>query len=151
CSLFWGLRRDQKEAVWQAGFPAWRDAVLRLCPLAEELFIAVRDFGQVAFTTYQHVGVSRWYDGRGGVVGDAAHAMSPHLGQGMNLALIDAYELARAVVGARDPGVAFARYAQARRAQLRFYALVTYLMSPFFQSRGAVKGWGRDLVLPWMT
>jgi 2-polyprenyl-6-methoxyphenol hydroxylase-like FAD-dependent oxidoreductase len=151
CSLFWSLRRDQQPEVWNAGFPRWRDAVLRLCPLAEELFTTVRGFDQVTFTTYQHAWMARWHDGRLLFLGDAAHAMSPHLGQGVNLALIDALELTRAIGGAATPEQAFARYSAARRSQLRYYGAITFLLTPFFQSGGWIKGWGRDVALPLMT
>ena len=46
---------------------------------------------------------------------------------------------------------AFRRYVRQRAKQLRFYAVVTFLLTPFFQSSGWVKGWGRDFALPLMT
>jgi 2-polyprenyl-6-methoxyphenol hydroxylase-like FAD-dependent oxidoreductase len=151
CCLFGSLRCDQKDVVWNRGFAAWRDDIVRLCPPAEELFTEVRDFGQVAFTTYQHVWMDRCHDAGAVFLGDAAHAMSPHLGQGINLALMDAYRLAEAVAETAAPRDAFRAYVRKRRDHLRYYSVVTFLLTPFFQSNGFIKGWGRDLALPLMT
>jgi 2-polyprenyl-6-methoxyphenol hydroxylase-like FAD-dependent oxidoreductase len=74
--------------------------------------------------------------------------MSPHLGQGINLALLDAWQLARSLERSVCPRTAFAHYARARRVSLDYYATITYLLSPFFQSDWSVLGWGRDWVLP---
>jgi 2-polyprenyl-6-methoxyphenol hydroxylase-like FAD-dependent oxidoreductase len=150
CSLFWSLRKDAKDAVWKAGFPAWRAQVLELCPQAEELFERLTSFQQVAFTTYQHVWMHSWYNEQVLFLGDAAHAMSPHLGQGINLALLDAYRFSELLPQARTPLQAFRRYTEDRRDHLRYYATVTLLLTPFFQSSGWLLGLGRDLVLPWL-
>lgn len=150
CSLFWSLHRGAKETLFQKGFEAWRRHVLDLCPLAEELFESVRGFDQVPFTTYQHVWMSRWHTDHCCYLGDAAHAMSPHLGQGINLALIDAFVFAKALAQAPDYRQAFRAYSRARARHLRYYAAVTFLLTPFFQSGGFIKGLGRDLALPLM-
>src|SRR5262245_57353058 len=102
CSLFWSLHRARKPLVWSRGFAAWKDEVLRLCPLAEELFATVTGFDQTVFTTYQHVWMPRWFDHHALFLGDAAHAMSPHLGQGVNLALLDAYHFVKVLQESRD-------------------------------------------------
>jgi len=150
CSLFWSLRRREHKAVLDRGFDAWKAHVIGLCPPAEELFQSITGFHQVAFTTYQHVWMRRWHDRHVLFLGDAAHAMSPHLGQGVNLALLDAYCFADCLARAPDHRQAFRMHANARRRHVRYYAAVTALLTPFFQSSGFIKGLGRDAVLPLM-
>ncbi len=151
CSLFWSLHHDEKDALWNGGFAAWKDEVTRTCPEAGELLAPFADEKHIFYTAYQHVWMKAWHDGHVLYLGDAAHAMSPHLGQGINLALLDAYLFARTLAGAADFQQAFRRHVRLRLRHLRFYATVTFLLTPFFQSRGFIKGWGRDLFLPLMT
>ncbi|WP_182481203.1 FAD-dependent monooxygenase [Nocardioides immobilis] len=61
----------------------------------------------------------RWTDGRVVVIGDAAHAMRPHLGQGGCQALIDAAVLARLLRQADSPAAAFTAFEKMRRAPAR--------------------------------
>jgi 2-polyprenyl-6-methoxyphenol hydroxylase-like FAD-dependent oxidoreductase len=150
CSLFWLLHRRDKEAVLRGGIAAWKEQVVRLCPLAEELFDGLNDFSRAVYTTYHHVWMPRGHDRRVLFLGDSGHAMSPHLGQGVNLALIDAAVFADCLARARDHREAFRAFARRRAAHLRFFRWVTFLLTPFFQGGGRVLGWGRDLALPRM-
>lgn len=151
CSLFWGLHRDDKELLWSTGFPAWKNQVVQLCPQAEELLGHLSSFDAIRFTSYQHVVMRRWYDRHTIFIGDAAHAMSPHLGQGVNLALLDAWFFVQALENSGDFHEACRQYSRRRARHLRYYAAVTFLLSPFFQSSGLLKGWGRDVALPLMV
>ena len=62
--------------------------------------------------------LDRWYlDGRALLLGDAAHAVVPFHGQGMNAGFEDAAELAALMaMHAADPGVVFGEFEQRRKA-----------------------------------
>ncbi len=58
----------------------------------------------------------RWSEGRVALVGDAAHAVSPHSGQGASMALEDAIVIAKQLAAQpADPAAAFATYESERR------------------------------------
>jgi len=59
-----------------------------------------------------------WHRGRICLLGDAAHATSPHAGQGASLAMEDALVLAACLRGAADPQSGFAAYESRRRARV---------------------------------
>jgi 2-polyprenyl-6-methoxyphenol hydroxylase-like FAD-dependent oxidoreductase len=150
CSLFWSVERGKKEALYASDFGQWKSEVHATMPEADELLNGLRSFDDTRFTTYCRVHMRRWHTDRFLLLGDAAHAMSPHLGQGINLALLDGLAVAHALsVSAKLPD-GFALYTRLRRRHTDFYAMITSLLSPFFQSGGRIKGWGRDLALPVM-
>jgi len=94
------------------------------------------------------VSLPRWHRGRLVLLGDAAHALSPQLGKGANLALMDAAALADAA--------SLAEFEAARRAQARFYAFGARALNAVFQSDWDVMAWPRDALmapvsrLPWV-
>jgi 2-polyprenyl-6-methoxyphenol hydroxylase-like FAD-dependent oxidoreductase len=94
-----------------------------------------------------------WHRGPVAIIGDAAHAVSPHSGQGASLALEDAMSLASMLTRrATTPEAAFAEFEQSRRA--RAEKIVGYGRRSGNQKRelGAVGAWLRDrfvsLLLP---
>jgi 2-polyprenyl-6-methoxyphenol hydroxylase-like FAD-dependent oxidoreductase len=150
CTLFWGIRQDAIPALHERGFAAWREEVVRLCPLAEETLADVEGFEQVAFTTYRHSVPGRAFHSHVVCLGDAAHSMSPHLGQGANLALLDAAHFADALQQTESFAEATAYYHRAHHAGVRYYATLSRFLTPFFQSDRSLLGWGRNIALPLM-
>ena len=64
---------------------------------------------------YDFAPLRRWHRGRVALVGDAAHAMTPNLGQGGAQALEDAYALAASLASELNVEAALAQYERVRR------------------------------------
>lgn len=146
-SLFWSIRLDAA-AAWRAQpLERWKKDILYLAPQAERFLEQIESHDQIATARYSDVVMRQWHGDRVAVLGDAAHALSPQLGQGVNLALMDAEALADAL--AEHPlEEALARYSSRRRRHLRFYQFATRWTTPFFQSDLLPLGWLRDLFFP---
>lgn len=132
-SLFWSIKLADDAAIRSRPLEEWKRGILDLCPQAGTLLDQIGDWSQVLTARYGDVAMRKWH--REGVVilGDAGHAMSPQLGQGVNLALADAACLARCV--ARLPlNEALARYSRERKLALAYYRLASRQLTPWFQS-----------------
>lgn len=154
-ALFWSLKPCD-HAAWAARFDDWRDEASALWPPVAPVLAALP--GPQAFTpaAYIQFTAKRPWRGRLVLLGDSAHATSPQLGQGANSALLDALALADALAAEPEHEAAFARYAAARRAHVRFYQRASALMTPFFQSDSTALAWLRDAtfdrlrIIPWL-
>jgi 2-polyprenyl-6-methoxyphenol hydroxylase-like FAD-dependent oxidoreductase len=144
-SLFASVRADAVEGLRARGLDAWKDEVRELAPSAAPVLEQIHGFEQLTFAAYHDVTMPRWHAHRVVLLGDAAHATSPQLGQGCNLALVDAEALADAVEAAPSVEAALEAYTAARRAHLAYYQLATRWLTPLFQSEADWLGALRDL------
>lgn len=93
----------------------WRGAL----PLAGELLAKVASFDDLLLNTVRRVDCRRWSSGRLVLLGDAAHAMAPNLGQGANSALADALALGEALTTRCPVETALEAYDRRRRPAAR--------------------------------
>ena len=132
-AIFWSLPRDG-HADWAArGLAAWRDEAVALWPDFAPFAAQVTDADQMTMARYTHGTLARpWGDGIVHI-GDAAHRASPQLGQGANMALLDALALAHALdrVGLAEAPRA---YGLARRWHVRVYQWMSAAFTPQYQS-----------------
>ena len=150
-SVFYSVRTDREAELRAGGCDLWLDTLRRAEPRTESLLDSLRRDEAWAFAAYWDVVMSRLHDPGLVIIGDAAHAMSPQLGQGVNLALWDAQVLAATLdqATALEPGLA--AFSRARRAHLGFYQRITRWLTPFFQSSIPLAGTARDTVLPLLS
>jgi 2-polyprenyl-6-methoxyphenol hydroxylase-like FAD-dependent oxidoreductase len=143
-AFFWSLKPGDHEA-WRANFAVWRTQVVALWPALAPIVEGLRSPDDFTLASYTHFSANCLSRANVVLVGDAAHATSPQLGQGANQGLIDAVVLADALAGSDDLSKAFARYQKARRAHVGFYQLASAAMTPFFQSDSCTLALLRDL------
>jgi len=87
----------------------------RALPLSARVLADVRRFEDLIVNETIRVDCESWIAGRVVLVGDAAHAMAPNLGQGAGSALVDATVLVWELAQGGDPAAAMARYEARRR------------------------------------
>lgn len=146
-SLFWSIRLDHIPAWRATSLATWKQQILGLAPQSESFLQQIESHHQIATATYHDVRMRCWHGERVALLGDAAHALSPQLGQGVNLALMDAATLASTIAD-HPLEIALARYSALRRRHLRFYQFATRWTTPFFQSDLLPLGWLRDAAFP---
>ena len=93
------IPKGQVDDIRRRGLDAFRQDVARLAPYARDRVTELRTWDDVKLLTVSVDRLSRWY--RAGLlcIGDAAHAMSPVGGVGINLAIQDAVATANAIAG----------------------------------------------------
>ncbi|MBV8925292.1 MAG: FAD-dependent monooxygenase [Bradyrhizobium sp.] len=84
----------------------WHDPIPQLIDALEEIIVT---------PTLDVATLPNWSRGRTLLIGDAAHATSPHAGQGASIALEDAYRLVRTLQDEPDIGIAFQNFERERR------------------------------------
>jgi 2-polyprenyl-6-methoxyphenol hydroxylase-like FAD-dependent oxidoreductase len=147
-ALFWSLRVRDHAAWREGGIERWRAQVLRAWPEAQPFLEQVRSADDLTFASYADITLRQRYADRIVFIGDAGRVTSPQLGQGANLALIDAAVLADCLRGEPSLAAALAAYAERRRTHTRFYSYASRWLTPFFQSDSRIAGLVRDLAFP---
>lgn len=143
-TYFWSIRGDAHAEFRAAPLVHWKDAARALWPETAMLVDQITDHDQLTFARYRHR--THWpaVAGRLIHIGDSWHAASPQLGQGANMALLDAFALARAVQSCPEIEDIAAMYVRQRALHVRLFQLMTWAFTPVYQSDSEILPWLRD-------
>jgi len=120
-TYFWAAAQTaaMADALSRRSLPSLIQQWQPVLPIAAESLGMVQSFDDLLVNTVRRVDCKRWFSGRLVLLGDAAHAMAPNLGQGANCALVDGVALAESLATAPSVEEGVARYDQHRRPTVR--------------------------------
>jgi 2-polyprenyl-6-methoxyphenol hydroxylase-like FAD-dependent oxidoreductase len=144
-SFFWSIETSRIDDWRRTGFETWRSEAATLWPEASHLVQAIERPERLVQASYRDATPKRWWRGPVVLIGDAAHAMSPQLGQGVNMALLDALVLSGSLRAEKCLADALARYARERRSHVRIYQFWSRWLTPLFQSDRRLPASVRDM------
>lgn len=143
-AFFWSLKPADAHRVKAEGLEAWKAGVISVWPECEVFTSQIDSFEQLSLARYGHHTMRLPAGRRLAVIGDAAHSTSPQLGQGANMALLDAAALGHALAQANTIDDALGTYASARRWHVRVFQALSLSLTPFYQSDSAALPFVRD-------
>ncbi len=147
------IKKGSYEDLQARGLNAFRDEIRRIAPYLGERVNELNDWDQIKILTVQINRLRRWYKQGLMCIGDAAHAMSPAGGVGINLAIQDAVAAARILAAPLQERqvtlAALAAVQNAARAADPHYASTpvsssSARFSRIFENPGPIKA-------PWLT
>jgi 2-polyprenyl-6-methoxyphenol hydroxylase-like FAD-dependent oxidoreductase len=145
------IRKGGIEEVRKRGLPAFRNDIAALAPDLKDRVGELKDWNDVKLLTVRVDRLRTWY--RAGLlcIGDAAHAMSPVGGVGINLAIQDAVAAANILAAPLRQGVVAERDLRAVQKRREFPTRIVQRAQVFVQTRvmGSVLGkTGQPIPLP---
>ena len=146
-AFFWSLKPADVERVKARGIDAWKDEVAGYWPDCAPYLDQIGSFDDLTLARYGHHTLKMPAGRRLAVIGDAAHSTSPQLGQGANMALLDAAALAQALRLYPDVADALAAYAATRRFHVRLFQALSLMLTPFYQSDSTMVPFLRDTLV----
>lgn len=146
-TFFFSLPGAQVDAFDAAALDRLRQRVASLWPEALPLLAGIASPEQLRRARYRDVLLRHPVQGELVFIGDAAHAMSPQLGQGVNMALLDAATLADTLAERPSLDLALRDYARRRRAHVAVYQRLSRWLTPLFQSEHDGLARLRDIAL----
>lgn len=99
---------------------------------------------------YDFPPIPRWHEGRVVLIGDAAHAMTPNLGQGGAQAIEDALVLAEEFSQQHSAAEALGRFERIRMSKVKWVVNTAWRLGQMAHVQAPPARWLRDLALRWL-
>jgi salicylate hydroxylase len=147
-AFFWSLRDDRLAGWRERGLDCWKQEVRALWPATAPLLDQIDTPDRLTFARYAHRTLSEPAEPGLVHIGDSWHSTSPQLGQGANMALLDAWALAKALREEDCLDSGLRRGVALRRRHVRLYQALSALFTPAYQSDGRILPWIRDRIVP---
>ncbi|MGY4507233.1 FAD-dependent oxidoreductase [Bradyrhizobium sp. USDA 3650] len=145
------IAKGQYDAVKARGLQALLDDVVRMAPILKSGIADVKSFDDFKLLTVAINRLKRWTRPGLLLIGDAAHAMSPVGGVGVNLAVQDAVATANLLADKLQRGCPSEEELDAVRRRREFPVKMTQRMQMIVQNNiisGALQGGDRPLKVP---
>jgi 2-polyprenyl-6-methoxyphenol hydroxylase-like FAD-dependent oxidoreductase len=133
-AFFWSVRRADADLVRARGFEAWRSACVAMWPATEPFIQHLQGWDDLRLALYSHGRLSKPNTPGLARLGDASHRSSPQLGQGANMALLDAWAFSEALRVSSTWDEAAKRAARARAFHTWVYHHLSGVFTPQYQS-----------------
>lgn len=146
-AFFWSLKHGEREAWAKRDLDDWKAEVRALWPRTSPLLDQIRAHSDLVFAAYAHRTLRAPLSKECVHVGDSWHCTSPQLGQGANMALLDAFALAHALETQSNLDVALGEYARMRLWHIRLYQAASWMFTPAYQSDSGAIAWLRDWLM----
>ncbi|WP_162559104.1 NAD(P)/FAD-dependent oxidoreductase [Sphingorhabdus sp. EL138] len=146
-AIFWSEKPENAAGVMDAGIEKFRKEYCKLWPKAEPFVAQIASMDELTMAVYGHRTGRSQTSNRLYHVGDSWHCTSPQLGQGANMALIDASALATAVENAVSIDGISKRYSRLRSFHIELYQFLSVMFTPLYQSNGRILPFVRDLAI----
>jgi salicylate hydroxylase len=146
-ALFWSLKPGEYDALRDRGIAAWRQDYLAIWPEAAAFVEQIESFDQLTLAIYRHRTGRPVTQKRIFHIGDSWHCTSPQLGQGANMALIDAAAIASAIVKAGALEEVGPIYSHLRADHVALYQLLSRVFTPLYQSDSRALPIIRDAII----
>ena len=145
-ALFWSMAREKLPTWKDMPLDEWQSQANALWPELKPFTDQITNHHQMTTATYSHGSLRKPFADRIVFIGDAAHRASPQLGQGANMALVDAAALMKCL--ALFPlSSALKKYTSARRLHTNTYQFLSWAFTPMYQSNSRLLPILRDYAL----
>ena len=144
-AVFWSLSATELDHWPTRTLSDWQAEVASFWPAMQPFLAAITDKAQLTPARYSHGTLRQLRTPRLIHIGDAAHRASPQLGQGANMALLDALSLSLALRLPLED--ALDTHHQSRRWHLGLYQAMSAAFTPQYQSHSRALPALRDHLL----